>query len=114
MMESSRIRPEFLVGSNELEPRVSFEYDTEFYSNPPPDVVKWNQDLSSFAGSNLCHNSESMTINVDTGEEFFIDDLINFVGSDDNHKLVSPSPAYRFSHFVIFIIIKSFWATYMH
>ena len=96
MMESSRIRPECLVGSIELETRgsSSLEYDeSEFYSNPPD--VKWNPDLQ-VAGSNLGHHSDSLTINVDTGEEFFIDDLINFVSSDDNHKLGSPSPAYRF------------------
>jgi hypothetical protein len=100
MMESTRIRPEFLVGSIEHEIRGSLEFDTEseFYSSPPD--VKWNQDLAT-AGSNLCHNSESMSVNVDTGEEFFIDDLINFVGTDDNHKLTTSSPAYRFVKLLI-------------
>ena len=76
MMESARIRPEYLVGP--------LEYDTEFYSSPPD--VKWNPE----SGVRL-HDS-AMTINVDTGDDFLIDELINF---DDagTHKM--PSPVYR-------------------
>lgn len=78
-MESARIRPEYLVGP--------LEYETEFYSTPPD--VKWNPE------SGVRLHDATMTINVDTGDEFLIDELINF---DDAGTPKLPSPVYRSSH----------------
>ena len=79
MMESTRMRPEFLVSS--------LEYDTEFYSTPPEG--KWHQH------PDVRQITENVSVDIDTSEEFFIDDLLNFDATQEpiNHKM--PSPVHR-------------------
>lgn len=78
MMESARIRPEYLMGSA--------EYDTEFYSGHVADV-KWHSETKQL--------SDAIVLDVDTSDEFFIDDIVTF---DDNQEVQvekMPSPIHR-------------------
>ena len=77
-MESARIRPEYLMGSA--------EYDTEFYSSHVADV-KWHSETKQL--------SDAIVLDVDTSDEFFIDDIVTF---DDNQEVQvekMPSPIHR-------------------
>jgi hypothetical protein len=55
MMDSAKMRPDYLVGS--------LEYDTEFY-----DDVKWHPVQNA--------NAVSVDVDVDTSDEFFLDDIV--------------------------------------
>ena len=54
-MDSAKMRPDYLVGS--------LEYDTEFYAD-----VKWHPVQNA--------NAVSVDVDVDTSDEFFIDDIV--------------------------------------
>ena len=76
MMESSRMRPDYLSGS--------LEYDTEFYSG---------QAEAKFSGANV-----GVGVDVDTSDEIFIDDIICFDEHQEPPATIQkmPSPIYRF------------------